>query len=437
MSISIVIPIGHKDQNFEIIDQIKEKFKEYEVIVVSSYQNTEAKTLEEKVDQFLSIHNSSRAKAMNAGAEIAQNEMLWFLHLDSDLSLISSIDLERVDDEKINTFLLRFNDEKLKYNSIGANLRTKYLKLPFGDQSFLINKKLFNFLGEFTEGLEKGEDHEFIWKAKQLGIKINIIDNYILTSGIKYNANPIYQTLKTLKDTVIQILKFYKPKSKYVICHFLKDPKSKKSKTRLREQLEDDFVDKLNENLIEILTDNIKKLKTNRFIYQLTVSEKIHEKYAHQFSKITNGLYLTSQKDLGLSMKEVIDFNLRYFKKVVIVGSDIPLLTAQDIKDSLKNFSAKNIFYPTSDGGFCLLATSDKKILEIIDKVKYGTDTVLIDLTKNIRKLLIENKFYQDIDVKEDLEKVYQSLKDKVYSLNSNLKKLYTLLYSNRKKFTE
>ena len=437
MSISIVIPIGHKDQNFKIIDQIKEKFKEYEVIVVSSYQNTEAKTLEEKVDQFLSIHNSSRAKAMNAGAEIARNEMLWFLHLDSDLSLISSIDLEEVDNEKINTFLLRFNNEKLKYNSIGANLRTKYLKLPFGDQSFLINKKLFNFLGEFTEGLEKGEDHEFIWKAKQLGIKINIIDNYILTSGIKYNANPIYQTLKTLKDTVIQILKFYKPKSKYVICHFLKDPKSKKSKTRLREQLEDDFVDKLNENLIEILTDNIKKLKTNRSIYQLTVSEKIHEKYAHQFSKITNGLYLTSQKDLGLSMKEVIDFNLRYFKKVVIVGSDIPLLTAQDIKDSLKNFSAKNIFYPTLDGGFCLLATSDKKILDIIDKVKYGTDTVLIDLTKNIRKLLIENKFYQDIDVKEDLEKVYQSLKDKVYSLNSNLKKLYTLLYSNRKKFTE
>jgi hypothetical protein len=123
----------------------------------------------------------------------------------------------------------------------------------------LINKKLFNFLGEFTEGLEKGEDHEFIWKAKQLGIKINIIDNYILTSGIKYNANPIYQTLKTLKDTVFQILKFYKPRSKYVICHFLKDPKSKKSKTRLREQLEDDFVDKLNENLIEILTGQYKK----------------------------------------------------------------------------------------------------------------------------------------------------------------------------------
>src|SRR6056300_188650 len=113
MSISVIIPVGHKDQDFKLIDQIKDKFSNFEII----------------------------------------------------------------DDEKINTFLLKFDDEKLKYNSIGANLRTKYLKLPFGDQSFIIEKKLFNFLGGFTEGLDKGEDHEFIWKSKTVGIKINIIEN--------------------------------------------------------------------------------------------------------------------------------------------------------------------------------------------------------------------------------------------------------------------
>jgi glycosyltransferase A (GT-A) superfamily protein (DUF2064 family) len=121
----------------------------------------------------------------------------------------------------------------------------------------------------------------------------------------------------------------------------------------------------------------------------------------------------------------------------VIVGTDIPFLSAKDITDSLKSSPAKNVFYPTLDGGFCLLATSDDKILDILDKVKYGTDTVLSDLTKNVSKLLIENKFYQDIDVKEDLLKVYKDLKEKVYSLNPTLKKLYTLLYSNQKKFSE
>jgi hypothetical protein len=67
------------------------------------------------------------------------------LHLDSNISLIDKIDFEKIDDEKINTFLLKFDDEKFKYNSIGANLRSKYLKLPFGDQSFILEKNYLIF----------------------------------------------------------------------------------------------------------------------------------------------------------------------------------------------------------------------------------------------------------------------------------------------------
>ena len=136
-------------------------------------------------------------------------------------------------------------------------------------------------------------------------------------------------------------------------------------------------------------------------------------------------------------MKEVAIFNFKYFQKIVIVGSDIPFLTAKDITDSLKVRSAKNIFYPTLDGGFCLLATSDNKILDVLDKIKYGTDSVLENLTKNISQLFIGNKFYQDIDVKEDLPKVYKVFNKKTYSINATRKKLYTLLYSNQKKFSE
>ena len=57
--------------------------------------------------------------------------------------------------------------------------------------------------------------------------------------------HPINQTLNTVKETVLQIFRFYKPQKKYVVCHFLKDPKSPKSKTRLRKDLTDDFVNEL------------------------------------------------------------------------------------------------------------------------------------------------------------------------------------------------
>ena len=437
MAISVIIPVGHKDDNFSLINQIKSKFKDFEIIIAASYQNTKVKEQKDNVDQLLSIHNSTRAKALNAGAQIANNDLLWFLHLDSDISLIEDIDFSKVDEDKINTFLLKFKDDKLKYNAKGANFRTAYLGLPFGDQSFIIHKKIFNFIGSYSESLAKGEDHDLIWKAKKIGIKVNLIKRFITSSPAKYEANPIIQTLSTIKDTIAQIFQFRKSRANFAVCHFIKDPQSTKSKTRLRNELSDEFVNEINENLMEIVTNNIKEIKSNNQIHQIIVTEKDSKDYAVEFSKLANGLYISSQKELGLTMREVIEFNLKYFQKVVIVGSDIPFLTAKDILDSLKIKSAKNVFYPTLDGGFCLLATSDKSILDVIHTIKYGTDTVLTELTKKVSKLFIHNKFYQDIDVKEDLSAVYKSLKEKVYSLNVLQKKLYTLLYSKQKDFTE
>ena len=435
MKISIIVPAGHKDEDFSLIDQIREKFKDFEIILAASYQNSKAKEQENKVDQLISIHNSTKAKALNAGAEIAKNDLLWFLNLESDLSLIDKIDLSKIIENKINTFLLIFKDNELKYNSKGINLKSKYLGLSTGKQSFIIHKKIFNFIGQFTESLEKNEDINFIWKAKKIGIKVNIVEKFIINSSIKYTMHPVKQILDILKNIFTQMLNFQKPRSRYVICHFVKDPISKKSKPKLREELSEEFVNEINESMIEIVNNNIEDIKKNDFIHQIIVSEIIHKKYAYQFSKKTNGLYLTSQNELGKSMKEVIEFNLKYFQKVVIVGMDIPFLTADDIMESLKIKSAKNIFYPTLDGGFCLLTTSDKSILQVIANIKYGTNSALRDLTNNVSKLLIHNKFYQDIDVKEDLVSVYKALKEKVYSLNNLQKKLYTLLYSKQKEF--
>ena len=48
MSISVIIPVGHKDYDFKLIDQIKDKFDNFEIILAASYQNNEVKKIEEK-----------------------------------------------------------------------------------------------------------------------------------------------------------------------------------------------------------------------------------------------------------------------------------------------------------------------------------------------------------------------------------------------------
>jgi len=224
MKLSIVVPIGPKDQNFKLFDQLKDKFKDHEIIIACCSQNINVKKLKEYANQSITIQNSTRAKALNAGAKAASNPLLWFIHLDSDLSLIQPSDLEQINEEKINTFLLKFDDEKLKLNASGANFRTKYLGIPFGDQSFIVHKRIFNLLGEFTISLNEGEDHEFIWKAKSIGIKVNIIENFVISSAVKYLPNPTSQTLTTLSKTILQIIKFRKQRATSVICHFIKDP---------------------------------------------------------------------------------------------------------------------------------------------------------------------------------------------------------------------
>ena len=51
-------------------------------------------------------------------------------------------------------------------NAIGANVRSRFFNIPFGDQSFLIKRRLFRY-GPYDPKTIYGEDHDFIWKLKK------------------------------------------------------------------------------------------------------------------------------------------------------------------------------------------------------------------------------------------------------------------------------
>ena len=198
MDLSIIIPVGKREDDFKLIKQIKEKFKGCEIILVIDEDNQLFKQAKIEVDQLSFLSHSSRAKALNAGVRLSTRNHLWFLHLDSNIENISSADLMELSEFELSTFLLQFDQANCWWIAAGANFRTKAFGIPFGDQSFLMSKKLFNFIGPFNERLLEGEDHEFIWRTKSLNIKLNIINKNIITSAKKYLNQKIAQTLKTL-----------------------------------------------------------------------------------------------------------------------------------------------------------------------------------------------------------------------------------------------
>lgn len=134
-----------------------------------------------------------RASSLNGGAKQAEGQWLWFLHADSRVSLDNLCALENSLNQDphgaaLHYFDLGFNHRGplLWANALGANLRSRWLGCPYGDQGLCISKELFFHLGGFAEDQAYGEDLLFIWHARRAAVPLRRIPSTLLTSGRKY-----------------------------------------------------------------------------------------------------------------------------------------------------------------------------------------------------------------------------------------------------------
>ena len=436
MDLSIIIPVARREHDFKLIKQLREKFQNCEIIIVCDETNEFIKSEKLEVNQLYFLKNSSRAKALNKGASLSTSKNLWFLHLDSNIEHIQLTDLIGLDPYTVSTFLLEFDEANCWWIAAGANFRTKTFGIPFGDQSFLISKNLFNFTGGFNETLFLGEDHEFIWRIKSLNIKLNIINKKIITSAIKYKNRRVYQSVNTLWKTLCQAIKFYQVKKQIVLGVFIKDPQSPESKSRLRKTLHNTFVNELNEHFIHITNANLKRLQQRTKIHFLKVCKNTDEERLEFFSNIYKGKFINQDQGLNLIMSDVSKLSLQTVGKVALLGSDIPSLKVDELDQALsKRLEKGSYFFSTKDGGFCFMISNDEKVMECLSKVKSSTTSVMQTLTECLNNIEIAKKVFTDVDVILDLKKVYEELTIAETNLSDEQKKLLNFLKVNEKSF--
>lgn len=170
--ISIIIPVGPCENALEqLLDDLRPIEKEAELVVVSG---------------------SSRARQLNDGARRATRDFLWFLHADSRLSSVTVESLLKSltkDPHVLHYFNLRFLPDGpplMFINEIGCWIRSHILGVPFGDQGFCLSKKVFEKIGSFPENAKYGEDHLFVWRARQKGIRLRCTGSVLKTSARRY-----------------------------------------------------------------------------------------------------------------------------------------------------------------------------------------------------------------------------------------------------------
>jgi len=133
-----------------------------------------------------------RAAQLNRGLAAARGDVLWLLHADSrvnEIALKAAWRFALDPPDALGWFRLAFASDgpiAARLNAIGANLRSRWLGLPFGDQGLLISREVLDRIGGFDEEFGLGEDLEFVVRARRLGIPARPVNARLTTSARRY-----------------------------------------------------------------------------------------------------------------------------------------------------------------------------------------------------------------------------------------------------------
>ncbi len=189
--ISVIVPLAPSEDKWKALLPQLDSFPEgSEIILVTG--------IGEKLDTspYENVRvvegRKGRAGRMNCGADMARNELLWFLHADSQFegdAIAQLVSAYTQEPDALYYFDLKFMDDGpklVKLNEWLVRWRSNVLKMPFGDQGFAISKTLFLKLGGYREDIGYGEDYVLTWKMKQEGYPIKPIGTSIYSSARKY-----------------------------------------------------------------------------------------------------------------------------------------------------------------------------------------------------------------------------------------------------------
>ena len=182
-----------------IIEQTLRQFEglnQLEVIVADGGSTDATVEIVRRMGSTVVPVQSGRGRQMNAGAALASGEVLLFLHSDTRLpERFPEIVLSILDAGAIaGAFRLRI-DEKgfgLRLIEQAANLRSRLLQKPYGDQALFLRADTFFTLGGFPNW-PLMEDYEFCRRLRAQG-QIRIANAAARTSARRWQKLGLWKT---------------------------------------------------------------------------------------------------------------------------------------------------------------------------------------------------------------------------------------------------
>lgn len=148
-----------------------------------------------------------RGRQLNTGARAATGDLLWFLHDDCRPPAGFGYHLHHFaarPDQALGCFRLAFKPSRPELDLIAAwaNLRTRVLHRPYGDQGLFCRRRTYDQIGGFQRPMLM-EDVEFVRRARTLG-GLTVIHDPIRTAPNRYLERGIWRA--SLQNHLLMLL---------------------------------------------------------------------------------------------------------------------------------------------------------------------------------------------------------------------------------------
>jgi rSAM/selenodomain-associated transferase 2 len=195
--ISVIIPALNEALHINRALEAAQRGKPHEMIVVDAGSVDGTREIAKDRGAIVVQSSAGRSRQMNEGAARASGTTLLFLHADTVLpDDYVDVAANALAVPGVNAGAFQFRvDGNLPGKSLvewGANLRSRWLQMPYGDQGLFLRRSLFEQLGGFAD-LPVMEDYEFVRRLRRSG-RVLTVSLAAVTSGRRWLRFGILRT---------------------------------------------------------------------------------------------------------------------------------------------------------------------------------------------------------------------------------------------------
>lgn len=208
MKISIIIPTLNEA---EILGTTLEGLKEppTEIIVVDGGSEDATVRVARQYTPHVLISRKGRGFQQDVGARQSQGDILIFLHADTQLPPgYSDLIYEALSDADVafGSFYLSIHPPEpgLDLIALMANLRSRFLRLPYGDQALFVRRGAYFQIGGFQDWPIM-EDVDLVRRLKRSG-RFKMANGFVQTSARRWKKERLIFT--TLRNWSL-IIRYY------------------------------------------------------------------------------------------------------------------------------------------------------------------------------------------------------------------------------------